>query len=578
VPRDLSVICLKAMEKRPEKRYDHMKAFADDLRRYLKGDVILAKPAGPGTRLWKRMKRNPVLSAASSVASAALLAFAFVVPWVVAQTEKRYAGQLRDETGRAVAATVDAEEARIYAEEQARISEENYARVLGLSDEHKLDAIEKRADRLWPAHPEMVPHFEAWIADAEAMFERLTYHRRTLALLRDPVPLHEGEGAPHLWRFDDVKTQWQHEAVKELIARLEALAQPDSGLLKRMKDRLAFASTIRQRSIDDHQEAWDRAIALIADEGACPAYKGLRIKEQLGLVPIGQDPESGLFEFAHLQTGEIPKRTGERKLEVTGETALVFVLIPGDTFQMGSRLPRNDSELGLPNVDPYSDGKYDEPVHPVDLKPFLLSKYEMTQGQWKRIAGENPSFHPSAKTSKNEVYRFLHPVDTVTWTRCVTALSRMGLRLPSESEWEYAARAGTTSVFGTGGNIESLRGTANIKDPWSKVCGDFSNPAYKHWLDNRFIGHAPVGCFKPNAFGLHDVIGNMYEYVRDTLGRYDDTPRDGSAHETGDPLVRVSRGGCFNSELKGCRMAGRGCGSPHTAAPNYGVRPAASLQ
>lgn len=88
VPQDLAVISLKAMEKSPDRRYQSMQEFADDLQRFLDGDVILAKPAGPGHRLWRRIKRNPVLSAAVGTSIAAVVAFIVVVPWIVATMEK----------------------------------------------------------------------------------------------------------------------------------------------------------------------------------------------------------------------------------------------------------------------------------------------------------------------------------------------------------------------------------------------------------------------------------------------------------------------------------------------------------
>ena len=90
VPRDLSVICLRAMDKLPARRYQSMEEFGDDLRRFLRGDVILAKPSGMGTRAWKRIKRNPVISGAVSLALVAVVVFAVVFVAILILTNLRF--------------------------------------------------------------------------------------------------------------------------------------------------------------------------------------------------------------------------------------------------------------------------------------------------------------------------------------------------------------------------------------------------------------------------------------------------------------------------------------------------------
>src|SRR5262245_66256570 len=107
-----------------------------------------------------------------------------------------------------------------------------------------------------------------------------------------------------------------------------------------------------------------------------PRYEGLELAPQLGLLPLGQDPESGLWEFADLQTGDPPERGSHGKLDLKTGFGLVFVLLPGGNFWMGAQ----NADPVKPNFDPHA--QIDEALHQVRLSPFFLSKYEMTQGQW----------------------------------------------------------------------------------------------------------------------------------------------------------------------------------------------------
>ncbi len=103
------------------------------------------------------------------------------------------------------------------------------------------------------------------------------------------------------------------------------------------------------RTIDAYRKSWDETIQALADRKQNPQYNGLSIEPQVGLIPIGRDPHSRLFEFAHPQTGEIPvrePRTG--RLQLTEQTGLVFVLIPGGAFNMGAEPPNESKPQGTP--------------------------------------------------------------------------------------------------------------------------------------------------------------------------------------------------------------------------------------
>ena len=186
-------------------------------------------------------------------------------------------------------------------------------------------------------------------------------------------------------------------------------------------------------------------------------------------------------------------------------------------------------------LDCYND---EFPVHTVTItQPFALSKYEITFGQWDACvaAGGCGGFRPDDAGEG----RGSRPVSNVSWEDAqayVSWLSRVTgepYRLPSESEWEYAARAGSETRFSWGNEISSNR--AN--------CGkDFDDDG----CDDSYLLAAPVGSFGANAFGLHDMHGNVKEWVEDCWNRsYEGAPSDGHAWLSGDCDQRVFSRRCF---------------------------------
>ena len=302
---------------------------------------------------------------------------------------------------------------------------------------------------------------------------------------------------------------------------------------------------------------------------------------ELGLVPIGPDTASGLWEFALVATGEVPARDPQGKLVLSEGTALVFVLLPGGTFTMGAQA-RDASE---PN---YTLGSLPDegPPHAVTLAPFFLSKYEMTQGQWLRFTGRNPStvgahhYDPSWNRARRKP-DLLHPVESVSWNECSTVCTRLGLTLPTEAQWEYAARAGTTSAWWTGDAPESLRdaNAANLADRYALAHGAPNWNTVEDWLDDGNTCHAPVGSYAANPFGLYDVIGNLWEWC---LDGYDEWfyGRCGEFDPVCDPTefpFRVNRGGSFEESAASARSAFRNRTEPEGTGFAFGLRPARSL-
>ncbi|MEW6741679.1 MAG: SUMF1/EgtB/PvdO family nonheme iron enzyme [Planctomycetota bacterium] len=379
------------------------------------------------------------------------------------------------------------------------------------------------------------------------------------------------------WRFATTEEEWQHDTLSTLVDSLGCFVATDAAdvtmehvTLGGMTARVATMLAVQQRA-QEAAGAWESCIDALADAEICPEYGGLRITPQTGLVPIGRDPESGLFEFAELISGEPPVRGPGGRLSMTAETGLVFVLLPGGQFWMGAQRNRPD----LPNYDPQEDTQNDEwPVHLVTLDPFFIAKYEMTQGQWMRVTGVNPSFNAPGQRFGTRDVTLMNPVESVTWDEAAHVLRHLGLELPTEAQWEYAVRAGTTTVWWTGNEKESLRGAANIADLYCKRYGR-SDWTFEEWLDDGHVTHAPVGSFRANPFGLHDVIGNVWEWCRDDIESYTVPPRsgDGLRASPEGARLRVYRGGGFGYTAFYARSANRSHLPPSDKSGDTGVRP-----
>jgi formylglycine-generating enzyme required for sulfatase activity len=215
----------------------------------------------------------------------------------------------------------------------------------------------------------------------------------------------------------------------------------------------------------------------------------------------------------------------------TSPMGMQFVLIPAGTFQMGSNDP-----------DAYHDEK---PVHQVTIsKPFYLGTYEVTQGQWQAIMGTNPSYFKDNTQL---------PVEIVSWDEVQEFLRRLNVReggtkyrLPTEAEWEYAARAGKPTAYSFGNDARQL--------------GEYA------WYGDNAGGKThPIGQKKPNAWGLYDMHGNVWEWVQDWYGPY----TAGAAVDPAGPPSgshRVMRGGSWRSDAGYCQAANR---YSFAAAPSY---------
>ncbi|MBW4674920.1 MAG: SUMF1/EgtB/PvdO family nonheme iron enzyme [Desmonostoc geniculatum HA4340-LM1] len=239
--------------------------------------------------------------------------------------------------------------------------------------------------------------------------------------------------------------------------------------------------------------------------------------------------------------------------------SLEMMLIPGDKFMMGS--PPNEAER-------YGD---ESPQHEVTVPPFFMGKFPVTQVQWRAVAGL-PQVNRELDTEPSNFKGDDLPVEQISWYEAVEFCDRLSrytdryYRLPSEAEWEYACRAGTTTPFNFGETI-----TSNLANYYAEsTYGD----APKGKPQNKTT---PVGKFNvANAFGLYDMHGNVWEWCADPWhGNYEGAPLDGSAWISeidNDNHYRLLRGGSWYNGPRDCRSAYRPYNDPDDCYNNVGFR------
>jgi formylglycine-generating enzyme required for sulfatase activity len=252
----------------------------------------------------------------------------------------------------------------------------------------------------------------------------------------------------------------------------------------------------------------------------------------------------------------------------------VLVLVPGGAFEMGCQSESPDEPGYDPDCVPM-----EAPPHAVELAPFLIGKHEVTQSQWLRLAGENPSFYEIGDRGGDARIGPTHPVEELSWWSAREMLSRFGLELPTEAQWEYGCRAGTRTVFAYGDTPADLAGAANIADEGS-ARHYTEGWKYEPGIVDGYDVHAPIGSFAPNAFGLHDVHGNVWEWCEDRVGTYwlDVEPGSGLRRASLAVAQRVCRGGSYFDHGKDLRSARRLLTEAVAHSDDTGARAARALE
>ena len=506
VPAELVAIVEKAMARDRAQRFASATELASDLRAFLAQRVVKAYRTGAlvEMRLW--MRRNRAL--AGALAAAALI---LVLGIVVTTTSRNAEARAKESFARKV---------------------KDFDQLAQVVTYERLVAAESTLSPSWPNQVEAI---DAWLRDARSLLAQRGELAGTAA--RQLVPADPAAATA---------AQFLAKSLDELLAKLPKL----EGLVPEMEKRHRWAKCVGPLTLG-HPNAkvtWAEARAAIAKADGVVAsalYAGqdipLRDNDVRGLVPIGRNPQSKLWEFYDLRSAwdgvqdpaalPIPAYGVDGRLTITGEAGIVFVLLPGGTLPPGTPAKDEGEKTRLA----------------VRLDPFFLGKHEVTQGQWFRWTGKNPS---QSKTRNNLAL----PVRQVSWLDVDPVLRAQGLVLPSELQWEYGIRAGTTTTWWTGNDKEGIEAKENIGG----------------------TSLLPVGSKSPNDFGLFDMGGNLWEWCCDEYSEYG-TERVGDGRRPEPPEGSVSRcyrGGSFAYDPDGAQSVFRFSISPTFRFDFLGLRAA----
>ena len=590
-PGELLAIARKAMAREKSGRYASVAALAGDLRAFMEGRVVSAHEHGGFALLRKWVLRNRAL--AGALAGLLLVAAAAAVTVLTMERAQTKA-----------------------AREQA--------------DARALASLREREVELWPSHPDKLPAMQRWLDDARDLASRIPEYRGQLEALRARAGTRRPEGLPasapmlplmeriatlqteidgldedikdmaanasglgkdqgidfsrqeqqrrlrtierlratvadhDAWVFTDHAAQARSEELSRVLSDALELDDRIDGGIVLMEARMRSTQAVERESLIDAADSWRAALASIADPKACPKYAGLTIEPQYGLVPLGRDPDSGLWEFADVATGLAPARDDQGKLVLGPEHGIVFVLLPPGEVEMG-----HDSRL---------------PVEPVfvraTLQAFFMAKHELTQAQWFRMTGENPSYYrvgtewqvehePPPGPRALTTVTWSWPVDQINWYQAQDTLRRFGLRLPTEAQWEYGCRAGTSTHWSLAATLEELQGMVNASHyGWSG--GAF---------DDGWHITCPIGTFPANPWGLYEVHGNVREWTLEpfwTTFRFPLRAGDGMSLAP-ESRLRNARGGSIGHGPESLWSGAREDSPPSLCDRSTGVRPVRSI-
>ena len=342
----------------------------------------------------------------------------------------------------------------------------------------------------------------------------------------------------------------EEEVLKAIREFQLSLKEYEEALVEALEDEGVLSDGSREilKRFQESLKLRDQDVAGIHEKvgiGANISNSALVEEERLGV-------EVFKYEVVSVnKSGEVLKQE-EGKAEYFREDlgngiSLDMVYIPGGKFMMGS---------------PSGEGSNNEkPQHELKVLSFYMGKFQVTQVQWKAVAGL-PKVKLDLEAEPSNLKGDNHPVEKVSWNDAVEFCARLSkhtgreYRLPSEAEWEYACRAGTTTSFHFGETITT----------------DLVN------YGGKFNSTTSVGKFPPNAFGLYDMHGNVWEWCLDDWhGNYEKAPTDGSAWIESENDNRyqgkVLRGGSWLNNPESCRSACRyGNGNPELRYYYFGFR------
>lgn len=519
--RDLETVLATALAKEPQHRYASAAALADDLARLRSGEAPLARRPGPLLRAARWARRRPGLAAAL----ATLVVFALATAWLLAQSRT----QLSD--------------------------------IRRLADLETAQRLIAARGTLFPLTPETAARAQAWLDGAAEVLARRSLHEGQLAT----VP----ESDVHGWSDRGAAaSQWHRAQLVALLARFDELEKHSA----RLAPRVDLARDLARITLHERAADWTAAAERVRRDARFAVHADFELRPQLGLVPLGPDPASGLEEFAHIQSGRLPQRAMETGALVVQEgMCVVLVLVPFGETTVGVSFPDENG----PNPDPLR-ARWDGPPQTVRLDPFFISKYEFTRGQWESQTGQQGGYY-GARSDVMLDSAPLHPAEYFSDEVARTVLTELGLELPTEVQWEHAARAGTTTPWSFGDDPLAAGAFANIADQSAFERQPEVGWKFTRGVRDGYAFHAPVGRLAPNPWGLHDVHGNVRELTSSTWEDWEEfPPMDGTGATKSKYDMFTVRGGSFDRNVEASRSSLRDGTPRRIPTASLGVRPSRS--
>ena len=325
------------------------------------------------------------------------------------------------------------------------------------------------------------------------------------------------------------------ERLKNLIGDLYGGEERVKRLFRRalVEDKLSVkVYEIAQKPKNERKPFYNRLASQFAEGNYFSLEFGLKVVGSLvfgltGEVLEGAQPES------------------KNRIVQVGNVRFEMVYVEGGTFQMGATEEQGEDAEG-----------WEKPVHRVTLSSYLIGKHEVTQGLWEEVMGSNPNYNKQGGD---------YPVECVSWDDCqefigkLNARTGMQFRLPTEAEWEYAARGGNRSKG------YKYAGSDNLDEAG--------------WYDGNSGKHThPVGLKKPNELGLYDMSGNVWEWCEDWYGDYtEESQTNPVGPQSGEWGRRVLRGGSCWDDAWYCRVSVRVSSGPGHWYGGFGLRLVLSL-
>jgi formylglycine-generating enzyme required for sulfatase activity len=518
---DLDVVVGAAIERDRLRRYASVRDFARDVARVLAREPIEARPPSPLRRARLFVQRH---ATAAAVVATALAAGVLLLAQTVELARER---------------------ARLA---EAELLANDPLTVVGLLESRRV----LRGDRGGAAA------IAAWLAQARPILDRAALHRARAAA-----------GATQAAAFAD-------KTLPELAAAVASAVE--------WRADLEWLEAFEV----EHEARWAEVRAAVK---ADPRYDGLDLRPQFGLHPLLCDPVTNLHEFllvdARRRRGlgaalPAPTRGASGELVLPLDHEPVLVLLPGGEFEMGT------PEAQVPGVDGEEAG-IERPAHRVRVPAFFIGKHEVTipqhgepadaLGRWDAdlFAAEQRRLRAANVKVDDAVTRRVElaplPIGNVNWHDAARVAARLGARLPTESEWEYAARGGTKGAWSCAADEATVRTAANLIDCLGADdrVPVTTTPRLDFFGSDGVGPPAPIGSFAANPFGLHDVHGNLSEWCAGP-------PYDYATGAIEAPAARTLRGGSHAAPIQRSRSAARAHANAAYAANDVGYRLARDVE